>query len=291
MWDPENDGSYEKTKVVRLECGGGGEETSFLVTKALVGAEYIGTDEGWPFTVHVTIVSDSATVYDADVLLTEAKPTYTIVGLPEEWTATVVETGNGGADGVSYSPVSGVVTHTTGASSEVTVTNTFTEQEENGEVTITKAIIGAENMGAGEGWPFTIDVIITSDGNVILDESYQLTEAAPSVTIPSVPYDATVAAAETGKGGADLTTYSPAAPDGQSGILVYEEEPATITVTNTYEPVEVGGVDVTRPTAPGAATLPRTGSDTGAPTAVAAALVVSGLVLVLASRRRVPTLG
>ncbi|MGO1402288.1 MAG: DUF5979 domain-containing protein [Flaviflexus sp.] len=193
------------------------------------GAEIFGTGE---------FGFDLVCIYNGDEIFTDSFSlvgggTYTTPSMPAGTSCSVVETTTGGATSTSISPAEIVVP--TQDSEElssllVTATNTF----DVGELVIDKQVVGegADLYGAGpfeaqaqciydvDGVP--TPVVLANEGRVTLNEANGYT-----ATIGNLPIGADCTVTETLTGGATSTEVS--------GDAVIANDPAVVTVTNTFD--------------------------------------------------------
>ncbi|AZQ76950.1 hypothetical protein EJ997_05980 [Flaviflexus ciconiae] len=193
------------------------------------GAEIFGTGE---------FGFDLVCIYNGDEIFTDSFSlvgggTYTTPSMPASTSCSVVETTTGGATSTSISPAEIVVpTQDTEELSSllVTATNTF----DVGELVIDKQVVGegADLYGAGpfeaqaqcvydvDGVPTPVG--LANEGRVTLSEANGYT-----ATIGNLPIGADCTVTETLTGGATSSEVS--------GDAVIANDPAVVTVTNTFD--------------------------------------------------------
>ncbi|UFU08308.1 DUF5979 domain-containing protein [Ruania halotolerans] len=188
---------------------------------------------------------DAVCTYDGQSLLEEsfelaAGAERSFGTFPAGTECIVTETATGGANATALEPADGVVTIVGPESEEenvgtvgVSATNTF----ELGELAIEKVVDGpgAELYGAG---PFTAQAVCTwdRDGETVTvdlpnEGLVQLSAAnGYASTVGDLPVGASCVVTEVADGGATATQIVPA-----DGVVTVGDEPAVVTLTNTFE--------------------------------------------------------
>ncbi len=238
---------------------------SIDVSKLVAGDE--DPDPGATFTVEVDCDDDAfdeTLVFDATGALISGTSLQSNV--PVGTQCTVTETGDGGADGVSYSPNGGTpadaptVTITESVTVTVTVTNTFS-----GDPRTPAGAIDVSKVVAGSGTPdpaatFTIEVDCENDNfdeTLVFDATGTLISGTSLQTDLPVGMQCTVT--ETGTGGADTVAYFPdgGSPADPPTVTIRDLVTVTVTVTNTFDQVTpAGALDVSKVIAAGAPAEP-----------------------------------
>jgi Domain of unknown function (DUF5979) len=296
-------GTLQTELRVSHSCGAPLEEVGSLdVVKVVAGSGQ--PDPGATFTVDVDCdddAFDTTLVFDADGNLTSG--TSPITGIPVGTQCTVTETGDGGADAVTYNPGGAnppTVTIVGNQTVTVTVTNTFNLDQVVGSLDVLKVVTGPGDPDPGA--TFTIEVDCDDDAfdtTLVFDASGNLTSGTSPIT--GIPVGTQCTVTETGDGGADGVTYNPGGASPPT-VTIVGNQTVTVTVTNNFIETGPGGVDnpPENPGGPGtvptvvpgnAVPLARTGAETGTLVALAILLVGSGLVVLTIRRRLIGRTG
>ncbi|MCK9794044.1 DUF5979 domain-containing protein [Isoptericola sp. 4D.3] len=162
------------------------------------------------------------------------------VGLPVDAECTMIESDNGGATSVTVEPDTGTIEPVDGPLTpiEVAVINTY----DLGEFQVEKVVDG-DGAQYGTG-PFEVTAECTFEGEAIDMDAEAIGGATRTITpdepatYAGLPVGADCVVTETDAAGATSSTVSTTVEDGEPGQVVVpgaEAEPATITVTNTYD--------------------------------------------------------
>ncbi|MEX2267547.1 MAG: DUF5979 domain-containing protein [Acidimicrobiia bacterium] len=224
--------SQTKSIQVKNKYADGGK---VKITKVQVGNP--GPGQGYPFTVDVTCTKNGQTLpgfpqsHEFLAAASSASNPWTIEKIAEGAVCSASEPNSKGA----IVSITGGVTIVTNVTKEITVTNTYTP----GSLQVTKVIVGTP--GPGEGYPFTVDVTCTLNGQTVpaFPQSHNFTAAAPSAsnpwTVNNIPSGSSCSATETNSKGAVKSITGP--------VTITSSQTSSITVTNTYTP---GSLQVTK---------------------------------------------
>ena len=226
------------------------EVGSLDVVKDITG---LGDPGDTTFTITVDCDDDAfdeTLVFDEDENLVSG--TTPITDIPLGTQCSVTETGDGGADLVTYDPNGGMSTDpptvaimTEGETVTVTVTNTF--DQEVGQLDVAKVVSGAGSPAPGATFTIDVDCDDTEfDETLTFDDDGLLQSGTSPIT--GIPLGTQCSVTESGTGGADSVTYDPnggTAADPPTVTIDTEGETVTVTVTNTFDQ-EVGSLDVVK---------------------------------------------
>jgi hypothetical protein len=278
---PDSGGDTTNTAVITNQFGVGAINVIKKVTGAV--AERYGAG---PFTLAMTCVLDDATgtrtVWDGTIELGGDAPLRaTVTDIAAGATCTFAEPDDGGATTATIDPT-GPIPVDANETATVTATNSF----DPAALFVDKEVDGTGAADAPD--TFSVEVTCSADGSVL--PGFPVTVDVSPGTPTKVPTlrGAECTARETDTGEATAVTYDPAASDGSdgSGPVVATDDPqnpATITITNTFGSAGAGPTGATAPSPP----LAGTGEPITMQLWWGIALLVSGVALiVLAGLRR-----